>query len=99
MGDWYQDRNGEWQYDEDAPTPSIEATQIRPYTRAVLDALHGDAGDTNPGRDEPDVSRETVDVPRAGDIGDWIDPNAPDPTPPVVTDRSDPNFVDPWFGR
>jgi hypothetical protein len=88
MGDWYQDRNGEWQYDAEAPTPNVEATEIRPYTRAVLDAIHGD----------PDVSRETPEAPRAGDIGDWIDPNAPDPTPPVVTDRSDPNYVDPWFG-
>ena len=95
MGDWYQDHNGEWQYDAEAPTPSVEATEIRPYTREVLDALHGDAGATTP----PDVSRETPQVPRAGDIGDWIDPNAPDPTPEPVTDPHDPNYVDPWFGR
>jgi hypothetical protein len=85
LGDWYQDRDGNWQYDEGAPTPSTEATQIRPRTRAVLDAIHGDAP-TPP------------DVPRAGDIGDWIDPNAPDPTPPEVTDPQDPSYVHPWFG-
>lgn len=62
-------------------------TRIQPYTRAVLDAIQGDA----PPPTQPEV-------PRAGDIGDWIDPNAPDPTPPVVTDRDDPSFVDPWFG-
>jgi hypothetical protein len=36
--------------------------------------------------------------PRPGDIGDWIDPNAPDPTPDEVRDRNDPNYVDPWLG-
>jgi hypothetical protein len=35
---------------------------------------------------------------RGGDVGDWIDPNAPDPTEDEVTDRDDPNYVDPWFG-
>lgn len=34
-----------------------------------------------------------------GDVGDWIDPNAADPTPDEVTDRSDLNYVDPWFGE
>jgi hypothetical protein len=78
LGDWYIDRNGEWQYDEDAPAPSPEPTQMQPI-----------------------VSRETrseVEIPRAGDIGDWIDPNAPDPSPPEVTDPQDPSFVHPWFG-
>lgn len=42
---------------------------------------------------------EPVDAPpRPGDVGDWIDPNAPDPTPGEVVDRGDPNYVDPWFG-
>jgi hypothetical protein len=31
-------------------------------------------------------------------VGDWIDPNAPDPTPDEVVDENDPNFVHPWFG-
>jgi hypothetical protein len=38
------------------------------------------------------------DVPRVGDVGDWIDPNAPDPTSDEVTDRGNPDYVDPWFG-
>lgn len=88
MGDWRwgpdPDQPGQmkWLYDQDAPTPSVEVTQIRPHTREVLDAIHGDAPEAK----------------RAGDIGDWIDPNAPDPTPDEVVDRSDPNYVDPWFG-
>jgi hypothetical protein len=36
---------------------------------------------------------------RLGDVGDWIDPNAPDPTGDEVTDRADPSYVDPWFGE
>lgn len=36
--------------------------------------------------------------PPTGDVGDWIDPNAPDPTPDEVVDENDPNFVHPWFG-
>jgi len=54
----------------------------------VLDAIHGD----NPRSDA------APEVPRAGDIGDWIDPNAADPTPDEVADPSDPNHVHPWFG-
>ena len=94
MGQWYENAEGEWVYDEKAPAASVEVTEIRPYTRAVLDALHGDAGAATP----PDVSRETPEVPRAGDIGDWIDPNAPDPTPEEIIDRNHPDYVDPWFG-
>ena len=88
MGDFFlrpdPNRPGElkWFYDEHAPSPSVEVTQIRPTTKATLDAIHGDS----------------EDVPQAGDVGDWIDPNAPDPTPDEVTDENDPNFVHPWFG-
>jgi hypothetical protein len=46
----------------------------------------------------PAVQPTPAEPPRVGDVGDWIDPNAPDPTPDEVTDRSDPNYVDPWFG-
>jgi hypothetical protein len=49
----------------------------------------------DPTRAHPVVPRE---APRAGDIGDWIDPNAEDPTPDEVRDEDDPNFVRPWFG-
>ena len=50
-------------------------------------AVYADAADTMPPQ-----------VPRAGDIGDWIDPNAPDPTPEEIVDRNHPDYVDPWFG-
>lgn len=33
-----------------------------------------------------------------GDVGDWIDPNAPDPTPDEITDPRHPDYVAPWFG-
>jgi hypothetical protein len=33
-----------------------------------------------------------------GDVGDWIDPNAPDPTPDEIADPEHPDYVDPWFG-
>jgi hypothetical protein len=33
-----------------------------------------------------------------GDVGDWVDPNAPDPTPDEVTDLEHPDYVHPWFG-
>lgn len=31
-----------------------------------------------------------------GDVGDWIDPNAPDPTPDEITDPDHPDYVEPW---
>lgn len=34
--------------------------------------------------------------PPPGDVGDWIDPNAPDPTPPEVRDPTHPDYVEPW---
>lgn len=83
-GDWHLNHEGRWVWDQDAPAPTVEVTQIRPTTRAALDAIHGDVED---------------DVPRVGDVGDWIDPNAPDPTPDEVTDRDDPNYVEPWRGE
>lgn len=59
----------------------------------------------SPGRNPPVTrllpvvrSEAAPEVPRVGDVGDWIDPNAPDPTGDEVTDRADPNYVDPWFG-
>jgi hypothetical protein len=33
MGDWYVDNNGRWAYDENAPSPGVEVTQIRPVPR------------------------------------------------------------------
>jgi hypothetical protein len=33
-----------------------------------------------------------------GDVADWIDPNAPDPTPDEITDRAHPDYVEPWSG-
>jgi hypothetical protein len=33
-----------------------------------------------------------------GDVADWIDPNAPDPTPDEITDRGHPDYVEPWSG-
>jgi hypothetical protein len=34
----------------------------------------------------------------AGDVGDWVDPNAPDPTPDEIADPEHSDYVDPWFG-
>ena len=42
-----------------------------------------------------DSGAPSADEP-TGDVGDWIDPNAPDPTPPEVDDPTDPNYVEPW---
>jgi hypothetical protein len=36
--------------------------------------------------------------PPEGDVGDWIDPNAPDPTPDEITDPNHPDYVEPWSG-
>jgi hypothetical protein len=33
---------------------------------------------------------------RVGDVGDWVDPKAPDPTPGEVTDPDHPDYVEPW---
>ena len=60
---------------------------------------HGNwAYDANGTEERVHLPIEPVEQPRGGDIGDWIDPNAPDPTGDEVTDPSDPNYVDPWFG-
>lgn len=38
MGDWYVDRNGRWQYDKDAPSPSVEHTAMMPVvSRETVD--------------------------------------------------------------
>lgn len=55
-----------------------------------------DANAPSPGPQPPTSILPTVAP--TGDVGDWIDPNAPDPTPDEVTDETDPNFVHPWFG-
>lgn len=34
--------------------------------------------------------------PKTGDVGDWIDPNAEDPTPEEITDPEHPDYVEPW---
>jgi hypothetical protein len=40
----------------------------------------------------------TSESARAGDVGDWVDPNAPDLTGDEVVDPTDPNYVEPWRG-
>ena len=35
--------------------------------------------------------------PRPGDVGDYIDPNAPDPTPDEIVDPEHPDHVQPWI--
>lgn len=38
MGDWYIDRNGQWQYDRHAPSPSVEHTTMMPVvSRETVD--------------------------------------------------------------
>jgi hypothetical protein len=69
---------------------------VGPSGRWVYDPNAPTAG-TEATRIQPVVERE--EPPRLGDTGDWIDPNAPDPTPDEVVDRDDPNYVDPWFGQ
>lgn len=60
---------------------------------------HGDQASTLPPSEPVRLPIQPVDAPpRPGDIGDWIDPNAPDPTPDEVTDPRDPNYVQPWAG-
>lgn len=73
-GDWYLDRDGNWTYDRNAPSPGRNpaVTEMLPMVPPLVEH---------------------------GDVGDWIDPNAADPTPDEVTDRSDLNYVDPWFGE
>lgn len=87
IGDWYLGPGDRWVYDPDAPDPAPEPTSLNPIVRppreAELGALHGD--DLEDDLDEP-----------FGDVGDWIDPNAPDPTPPEVVDPHHPDYVDPW---
>jgi hypothetical protein len=62
---------------------------------------HYDEAAPTPGANPP-VTRMLPTVPppiRPGDVGDWIDPNAPDPTPDEVDDPDDPNYVEPWRPR
>lgn len=47
MGDWHLDRDGKWQYDEDAPRPDPTPTSMLPAVPAVH-ALHGDEDEPRP---------------------------------------------------
>lgn len=93
MGDWILGHDGRWSYDEKAPSAAQQpATTMLPMvspTARELDALHGD----------DDTGGNWFDTGTRGDVGDWIDPNAPDPTPDEITDRDHPDYVDPWFGE
>jgi hypothetical protein len=72
IGNWYLDRNNNWSYDANAPSPGPQpATTMLPLVAPT----------------------------RLGDVGDWIDPNAPDPTADEVVDPNDPSYVHPWFGE
>jgi hypothetical protein len=37
-------------------------------------------------------------APAVGDVGDAIDPTAPDPTPDEITDPNHPDYVEPLTG-
>lgn len=78
-----------WQrYDEQPPTHMMPTVAPSPQPREPGRTVrYGDHED-----------HQLLNVP-GGDVGDWIDPNAPDPTPAEVTDPGDPNYVPPWFGR
>lgn len=98
IGDWYLGPDGRWAYDENAPAPTAEPTGLLPVV-ASLDALHGDDDFDYFADDDEAAATDERAVPRVGDVGDWIDPNAPDPTPDEITDRDHPDYVDPWFGE
>jgi hypothetical protein len=95
VGDWYQGPGGRWVYDPNAPAPTRDPTTAIPQVNAA--SLRDEEPPSPQSRRKGD-ERAPVDVPRAGDIGDWIDPNAPDPTGDEITDPEDPNYVDPWQG-
>lgn len=88
MGDWYLTPSGRWAYDPNAPDPgpnppatqAVPVVRPQPYPRDV-ETLHGD-------EEEGEFF--------SGDVGDWIDPNAPDPTGPEVNDPNHPDYVEPW---
>jgi hypothetical protein len=33
MGDWYEDQQGKWVYDKNAPRPGVSATQMTPMVQ------------------------------------------------------------------
>jgi hypothetical protein len=83
VGDWFLQ-----------PDPATPGRQVWVY----------DKNAPSPGRQpavtmiHPVVYPTPRDEPVVGDVGDWIDPNAPDPTPDEITHREHPDYVDPWFG-
>lgn len=74
MGDWNLNHEGKWVYDANAPSAGVDATQIRPRTQAVLDAIQGDQTPPRPG-DVGDWIDPNAPDPTPDEVVDENDPN------------------------